>query len=113
MGFTSFFRRASNNVRSIGHSINRSWNVVKSHVKPILHKVGTAASMVKEAASYFNDLPIVGAYSSEVGAVAGMVEKGIGVLNRGISTVEGWQQKAGYDTSNPVPGVNVQSRNLL
>ena len=70
---------------------------MKHFVRTNSHRVRQAASMVRDAMSYFHDLPYIGDAARVVGGVA---DRGVDLANRDVNHLEYWQRYAGYPVQN-------------
>ena len=103
MGVIDFFKRVGQTARNIGHRVNHGFNNLKHHVRRVSHRIGNIAGVVREAMTYFNDLPFVGQASSAVGSAARVVQTGANVINRGFDKLEEFQRYSGMPTHNRNP----------
>ena len=101
MGFNfgNFVRNAAHGLKRFGGTVNRTFNVVKSHARKAIPFIRRVSGQIRDGARGLSTLPLVGAALSQLGVVAGAVHTGTHLAERFFDNSERWQRGMGIDTS--------------
>ena len=92
----SFLNRVRNTATNIGHRVNRAFNKIKGHSRMALPWIKQISSAIHDGAKNYSTLPVVGTVASQIGAVAGAVNAGAHVVEKGLNAAEQFQQSMGW-----------------
>ena len=88
----SFFNRIRQTASNIGHKANRHFNKIKEHTRSAIPWIKQISSAVYHGAKNYG----VGTVASQIGAVAGAVNKGAHIVEKGLNSAEGLQRDWGW-----------------
>lgn len=96
--FLNFARNTASHMKRIGHHVNRTFNVIKTHAKRVIPIVKKISERIREGAREYSHLPVVGNYMSTVSQVADAVNKGSHIAERFFDHADRFQNDLGVNT---------------
>ena len=101
MGFNfgNFIKKTVHSAKRFGSTVNRHFNVMKSHARRVLPTVRRVAEQIRDGAAAYSSLPMVGTAFSQVSQLASGVHLGARLGERFFDQADRFQQGMGIDNS--------------
>jgi hypothetical protein len=96
--FSDFTQNFASNLKRIGHNVNRTFNVIKTHARRALPIVRKISERVREGARQYTHLPVVGNYMSSVSQAADAINRGSHIAERFFDHADRFQRDLGVDS---------------